>query len=76
MPSPCSDKNNNSYPALSPSDPLMEPILDRTLQKVRMGHPFSSFSLRALYLLEQYYMQTHNPMEKATHREILTRLPQ
>ena len=53
----------------------MDPILDRTLQKVHMGHPFSSFSLRALYLLEQHYRQTHNPMEKAIHREILTRLP-
>ena len=55
------------------TDP-MEPILDRTLQKVLWGHPLSSFSLRCLYVLEQHYMQTHNPLEKAVHREILSRL--
>jgi len=52
----------------------MDPILDRTLQKIQQGHPFSSLSLRALYILEQHYMQEHHPMEKAVHREILSRL--
>ena len=74
MPSPYSDKNSNSYPVLSPSDPLMDPILDRTLQKVHMGHPLAEFSLRALYLLEQYYSATHNELHVEVHSEILTRI--
>ena len=52
----------------------MDPILDRTLQKVHMGHPLAEFSLRALYLLEQYYSATHNELHVEVHSEILTRI--
>ena len=48
--------------------------LDRTIAKVRSGHPFHLFSLRELSLLEQFFIGEHNPLAKAVRNEILTRI--
>jgi len=48
--------------------------LDRALAKVRSGLPFHHFSLRELSLLEQFFQKENNPLAKAVHTELLTRI--
>ena len=48
--------------------------LDRAIAKVRSGHPFHLLSLQDLTLLAEFFHREHNPLAKAVHSEILTRL--
>lgn len=48
--------------------------LDRALAKVRSGQPLHLLSLQDLTLLEKHFESERNPLAKAVHTEILTRI--
>lgn len=49
-------------------------LLDRTLAKLRSGYPLHLFSTKCLSQLLEHYTAEHNPLAKAVHNELLTRI--